>query len=205
MSEDDPSPGSISGRAQSTGGTTLDIGVAVACTEWRAGLPDASALCRDAAVAALDAAGFAPLFARIELGVRLTDDAEVRRLNRRYRGRDSATNVLSFPATDCTPGKPPAVPEAGAPLPLGDVVLAYQTADAEADAQGKTLSDHVCRLVVHGVLHLAGHDHRDAAESAVMERLEASVLAKLGAADRDPANRAPPHRPHGQSQPREQP
>ena len=205
MSEDDPSLGQIPGRSRATRETTPDISVAVARAAWRSRLPESAALCQKAAVAALDAAGFTPLFARIEVGVRLTDDAEVRRLNHRYRGRDSATNVLSFPATDLTPGNLPAPPAGGAPLPLGDVVLAYQTVRAEADAEGQPLADRVRHLVVHGVLHLAGYDHEDDAASTVMERLEAAVLAKLGVPSQPVPKRTPPRRRRGRARPREHP
>lgn len=199
MSEDDPASGPLPGHDPGPGSVIPDISVAVTSAGWRSGLSDADALCRGAAWAALDAAGFAPLLARIEVGVRLTDDAEVRQLNRRYRGHDTPTNVLSFPATDCTPGTPPSPPASGAPLPLGDIVLAYQRVRAEADAQGAPLADHVRRLVVHGALHLAGFDHEDDAESAVMERLEAAVLARL----QTPETNVPPGVPERrQSEPR---
>ncbi len=197
MSEDDPASGPLRGHEPSPGGEVPDISVAVASAGWRSGLSDATALCRGAAQAALDAAGFAPLFAYVEVGVRLTDDAEARRLNRRFRGRDSPTNVLSFPITECIAGTPPAPPAGGAPLPLGDIVLAYQRVRAEADAQGTPLADHVRRLVVHGALHLAGFDHEDDAGSAVMERLEAIALARLRARDRDTSPRVPVRRQDG--------
>ncbi len=191
MSEDDPASGSLPGHEPAPECEAPEISVAVVCAGWRSGLSDATALCRDAAQAALDAAGFAPLFAHVEVGVRLTDDIEARRLNRRFRGRDSPTNVLSFPITDCIPGTPPAPPAGGAPLPLGDIVLAYQRVCAEADAQGTPLANHVRRLVVHGALHLAGFDHDDDAGSATMEQLEAIALARLRSRDRDGPLAAP--------------
>ncbi len=179
MIDDDPSSGSRPGGSS----RSAIPEIAVACPGWRADLPDVVAMCRKTVAAALDAAGFAGCAAKIELGVRLTDDAESRRLNRRYRGRDIPTNVLSFPATACTPGMLPVPPVGGAPLPLGDVVLAYETTRAEADAQGKALADHVRHLLVHGVLHLAGYDHDDDAGAALMEPLETAVLAGLGVSD----------------------
>ena len=124
MSEDEPASGPLPGHEPTPGGEAPAISVAVASAGWRSGLSDATVLCRRAAQAALDVAGFAPIFAHVEVGVRLTDDAESRRLNRRFRGLDSPTNVLSFPITDCIPGTPPAPPAGGAPLPLGDIVLA---------------------------------------------------------------------------------
>ncbi|MCH7554789.1 MAG: rRNA maturation RNase YbeY [Proteobacteria bacterium] len=157
------------------------------CPAWRAALADCDALCRDAALAALAAAPVAAVVegsgAVIEIGIRLTDDAEARGLNQRYRGIDAPTNVLSFPITDCAPGVAPPPPPRGPPLALGDVVLAFQTIRDEAEAQGKTLADHVGHLVVHGVLHLVGYDHLDDDQAAVMEHIETVVLAELGVAN----------------------
>ncbi|MEZ5668424.1 MAG: rRNA maturation RNase YbeY [Alphaproteobacteria bacterium] len=115
-----------------------------------------------------------------ELTVVFDDDAAVRSLNARWRGKDRPTNVLSFPAA--TPAEL-AAPAAAMPLLLGDVVLAYETCRAEAEADGKRLADHVAHLVVHGVLHLLGHDHREEAEAERMEALETAILAGLGVAD----------------------
>ena len=113
MSEDDPASVPLPGHEPTPASEAPDISVAVASAGWRSGLSDATALCRSAAQAALDAAGFGPIFAHVEVGVRLTDDAEARRLNRQFRGRDSPTNVLSFPITDCIPGTPPAPEQPG--------------------------------------------------------------------------------------------
>jgi probable rRNA maturation factor len=98
----------------------------------------------------------------------LADDALQRRLNRDFRGRDKSANVLSFE---------------GAPASLGDVVLALETVASEAESQGKSLADHVAHLVVHGVLHLMGYEHRTSAQARRMERLEIAILAGLGIAD----------------------
>jgi probable rRNA maturation factor len=103
-----------------------------------------------------------------ELCLVLADDRLQRTLNRRFRGKDRSTNVLSFD---------------GAPDGLGDVVLALETVQAEAESQGKSLVDHVAHLVVHGVLHLMGHDHVGAAEARRMERLEREILTGLGIGD----------------------
>jgi probable rRNA maturation factor len=99
----------------------------------------------------------------------------VRRLNRRWRGQDRATNVLAFATGEQA--------ASGAPLLLGDVVLALETVEREAVEQGKPLADHVAHLVTHGVLHLAGFDHHAAPEARRMEALERRILAELGVPD----------------------
>jgi probable rRNA maturation factor len=106
-----------------------------------------------------------------ELAVTFTDDAHIRVLNRQFRRKDKPTNVLSFPAGP-----------AGSVL-LGDIVLAAETVSREADEQGISRRDHVIHLIVHGFLHLLGHDHEVEAEALVMERLETAILAAIGIAD----------------------
>jgi probable rRNA maturation factor len=105
------------------------------------------------------------------MAILLTDDAAVRDLNRRWRGKDAATNVLSFPAA-----------VSAAPW-LGDVALAYETCAREAEAQSKRLEHHVTHLVVHGVLHLVGWDHQTDAEAEEMEGRERDILARMGVPD----------------------
>ena len=135
---------------------------------WTAALPDAAVVAERAARAALGT---------VEGGVvvLLTDDGTVRDLNARFRGRDRPTNVLSFPAAEMI------IP--GQAAPLGDLVLAFGVCAAEAEAQGKTLADHLSHLTVHGVLHLLGRDHEDGAEAEAMEAEERTILATLGVAD----------------------
>ena len=105
--------------------------------------------------------------------VALVGDDEVHRLNREFRGFDKPTNVLSFPA-------PPAAVASDAPMFLGDVILARETIDREAAAQGVEFDAHVTHLIVHGVLHLLGFDHDADAAAAHMEKQETAILAALG-------------------------
>ena len=109
-----------------------------------------------------------------ELSIRVVESDEGQALNRDYRGRDYATNVLSFPAE-----LPP-----GVPLPiLGDLVLCAPVIAREANEQGKTLKHHYAHMVVHGVLHLLGYDHMQDAEAEAMEAIEREILASLGMPD----------------------
>ena len=103
-----------------------------------------------------------------EVAVLLADDATVRDMNARWRGKEGATNVLSFP-----PG-----PGAEA-RHLGDIVIAYETAAEEARLQGKPFDHHLAHLVVHGFLHLLGYDHESDANADAMERRERDILARL--------------------------
>ena len=157
-----------------------DIAVTVAGGRWRQVLPEAEAIGRRAAAAALAEPGAARaegVPAPAELAVVLGDDALLHRLNRKYRHINRPTNVLSFAAFAAGEPRPPG------PAPLGDVFVAFETVAAEAAQQDKTLAAHLSHLVVHGVLHLLGHDHEVAAEAEAMEALERSVLGRLGFAD----------------------
>lgn len=146
---------------------------------WPAG--DWSALATRAAVAA---AQVEPALAhpRLEVSVLFTSDAEVHTLNREWRGRDKPTNVLSFPMLDR--GDLLALRTEGPPELLGDIALAHETCAREATDKGVTLEAHATHLIVHGLLHLAGHDHVDSdAQAEAMESLEVKALAILGLAD----------------------
>lgn len=112
-----------------------------------------------------------------ELTVRIVSEEEGRALNKDFRGRDAATNVLSFPA-----GAPPAVLGDDA-LPFGDLVLCAPVVQREAALQGKKIDDHWAHLLVHGTLHLLGYDHEADAAAERMETLEAAILARQGLAD----------------------
>ena len=117
-----------------------------------------------------------------QVTVRLVGEDEGRSLNRDYRGKDYATNVLTFAYAE---GEAlPGLPEEGGDVPLaGDLVLCVPVVVREAAAQGKTLEAHFAHLVVHGMLHLQGLDHENEVEAAEMEALETSILRALGYAD----------------------
>lgn len=152
-------------------GPTLDI--RLQSRKWRE-IEDL----RPRILAAIDAAlALAPVkpLPGAELSLLLTDDKRIRIVNRDWRGFDKATNVLSFPA---------APPERIASSPVvGDIVIALETVVREAQAEEKSVGDHLSHLVIHGLLHLLGEDHETEEQAQRMEALETAALAKLGIAD----------------------
>ena len=152
------------------GPTRLDVAVGYAAP--RAGIPAATSFRRWVAAA------LAGRIREADLAIRLVGTKEGRALNRHYRGKDYATNVLSFPAE-----LPEGLPE-GVKLPLlGDLVLCAPVVAREAREQGKPLNAHYAHLTVHGVLHLLGWNHEDSREAECMEQLEREILAGLGVDD----------------------
>ncbi|KIQ25826.1 rRNA maturation RNase YbeY [Xanthomonas campestris pv. raphani] len=152
------------------GPVRLDVGVSYALP--RTGLPSSVSFRKWVAAA---------LKGRIreaDLAVRVVDEKEGCSLNHHYRGKDYATNVLSFPAE-----MPEGLPK-GVKMPLlGDLVICAPVVAREAAEQGKSLSAHYAHLTVHGTLHLLGWDHEDDKEADAMEQLEREILAELGIDD----------------------
>ena len=146
-----------------------------------------AALADKAATATFAALGLPEL--GFSLCVMGCDDARIAELNGAFRKKGVPTNVLSFPSENRHadgPGMLPALPEAGDaddPESLGDIAISYDTCARETIEQGKALKQHVTHLVVHGILHLLGYDHIDEADAALMEGLEARILASLGVDD----------------------
>jgi probable rRNA maturation factor len=148
----------------------LAVDIVIESPLWKA-QRGADAMLRRALAAA---AGLVPSDG--ELAVVLTDDAAIRALNRDWRGKDAATNVLSFPAKEARPDR-------RAPRLLGDVVIAYETVAREAAAEGKPFMHHLAHLAVHGFLHLVGYDHEANEDADAMEGLEIAILARLDVPD----------------------
>ena len=150
------------------------LDVAVGYGVPRAGVPAAVSFRRWVAAA---------LYGRIreaDLAIRIVGNKEGRALNHHYRGKDYATNVLSFPAEIAEGVKMPK----GVKMPLlGDLVICAPVVAREAKEQKKPLAAHYAHLTVHGALHLLGWDHEDEREAEAMEQLEREILAELGIAD----------------------
>lgn len=130
---------------------------------WSTIIPELESVCQTALNAAATHTG-----AKGEVSVLLTDDAEIQTLNRQWRGKDKATDVLSFPSDPMD-----------APF-LGDIAVALGVTQSDAETRNLTLPQHLSHLLIHGLLHLLGHDHKDDTEAAEMEALEIVALASLG-------------------------
>lgn len=135
-----------------------------------------------AALTASPQAALASSAATVEVAVLMTSDAEVRTLNRQYRGQDKPTNVLSFPMVQPDLIETLANTDDGEIL-LGDIVLAHGVCTAEAAERKVSLADHGAHLIVHGMLHLLGHDHMTDADAEAMEAIERAAMASLGLHD----------------------
>lgn len=151
----------------------IDIDILVDSPGW-GDERDLEAIARRSVDAAAAGAGLGDL--SCELSLVFTDDEAIRGLNAQWRGKDKPTNVLSFPATPLTPGARPG------PM-LGDIVIARETVEREAEREGKPFGHHLAHLLVHGFLHLLGYDHEDPAEAERMEALERRILAELSIPD----------------------
>ncbi|WP_224545233.1 rRNA maturation RNase YbeY [Mesorhizobium sp. CA16] len=157
---------------KSSAGTPVDIDIFVEAGAW----PAEAELTR--LVERAVAAAFAETGAggASELSVVFSDDAHIHALNAEWRGKDKPTNVLSFPAFSFSKG-------GKLPPMLGDIVLASETVSREAALEDKPVANHITHLVIHGLLHLLGHDHETDAEAEEMEAIERAALARLAIPD----------------------
>src|SRR3954453_4076201 len=171
----------------------LDISFSLEAGDWEAVVTDVERLVEEAARAAFEAAERPEILdgAPAEMSLVLADDALVQTLNRDYRDKDKPTNVLSFALLDGSDDTDDVLArDEGMPILIGDVILAFETVQREAHEQGKSIGDHLTHLVIHGVLHLLGYDHLSDPDADRMERLETSILARMGIADPYSANLA---------------
>lgn len=142
---------------------SIEIDIAISEDAWNSAFPALELITRDTVLKALH---MADIHHDTEISLSYVNDGEIQILNRDYRGKDKPTNVLSFPQNE--------------PAMLGDIVLAYETVVREAKEQEKPLENHLRHLLVHGVLHLLGHDHEEDGEAEAMESLEARILSEMG-------------------------
>ncbi len=142
---------------------------------WGRALPDLAEIAERAAALAIAETGRDP--GEWQVAVLACSDARIAELNARFRGREGATDVLSFPAFERVPER------AGPRTPLGDLAIALGPTREHAEAHAIPLKDHVLHLILHGCLHLLGYDHETEADAAVMEGAETRALARLGIPD----------------------
>lgn len=142
------------------------------------------ALAEQAAELALHHAGIATR--DVEIALLACDDARIATLNSAFRGKDNATNVLSWPALDLFPGRPGGAPARAIPddptgaVALGDIAIAFETVMAEAESAGIPADHHILHLILHACLHLLGYDHQIDTDAEIMENLEVRALASAG-------------------------
>lgn len=165
----------------------LKIHLDTASVKWQKAFPRMKSKIEQAAVMAFLAAKKPAAFKErgFDIDILLTDDKNIKKLNKTYRNKDMPTNVLSFPQFNVKGLKRSALDffPVNRNIPLGDVVLAFQTIAREGKEQKKELEDHVIHLIVHGTLHLLGYDHENTKDAKVMEKLECDILASLGYPD----------------------
>lgn len=152
---------------------SVQIEVIVGSTRWRR-QPRAKTVVKTAILAAAKAVSTS----RAELAIVLSDDSAIRALNRKWRGQNAPTNVLSFPFPAPAPGKK----RLASPY-IGDIVIAYQTTAREAAAEGKPFNHHLAHLAIHGFLHLLGYDHETDRDAREMERVERAILERIAIPD----------------------
>ena len=143
----------------------LEIDVQIPHAAWRKAWPRAASEIRQTILAAGEVAVFPAGLATAEVVVVLADDQKLKELNLQFRGKDKPTNVLSFPDDG---------------VPLGGLALAFQTVKREASEQRKSFVNHSKHMILHGFLHLLGHDHIKARDARLMERIEIAILSELG-------------------------
>ncbi|WP_422343477.1 rRNA maturation RNase YbeY [Parasphingorhabdus sp.] len=152
--------------------------------EWQDGI-DWQKRSENAANAAFSVSPFGPLTQKnfaLEISIKLSNNAEVRQLNAAYRGKDKATNVLSFPLVPHDLLSSLSNSDDGEVL-LGDIIMAHEICAHEAEEKCIAMEDHASHLLVHGVLHLLGYDHETETDALLMEALEIKALQNLGIAN----------------------
>ncbi len=166
--------------------SSINVDCLITDARWQKKLSDPGSLCSKLAAAVLGKENL-PLEPnqQMEISVTLSNDSEMRDLNRDHRDKDNATNVLSFPTYE--PDELDDVEQLGLPenmpLVLGDIIVALETTEREAGQENKSFTDHFAHLFVHGCLHLLGYDHEVDEEAEEMESREIELLSELGIAN----------------------
>jgi probable rRNA maturation factor len=158
----------------------ISIDINIEEESWLKYLPTAEAVIKAAAIAALYGSGIAASANNIEVSILLANNESIRKLNRDYRSKDKATNVLSFPLENFLAGQ---YDDVAGDIAIGDVIFALETIKSEALEQNKLPEQHLAHLAVHGTLHLIGYDHENEHDAQIMEALESDVLEGLGIAN----------------------
>jgi len=157
------------------------VAINVEDNAWREAVPDLDVSVADTVSVAMNMAiarsGNVRKKQETEISLLFTNNQKVQALNAQYRGADRPTNVLSFPGHIDQDSSVSSV------IPLGDIALAFELIDQEAAAQGKSVSDHMSHLIVHGLLHLLGYDHKHDRDAVEMEQLERRILMSMGLHD----------------------
>ncbi len=159
----------------------LNLDVNIQLDEWLTAIPEIELVIEKTTRHVLEATGLSEYANSIEVSILLTDDEAIKALNDEYRDKDKPTNVLSFPQEEMDPD---AYDEwDGKDVVLGDVICALETIKHEAQEQDKELLHHFTHMLVHGILHLQGHDHGTEREAEEMEALETEILEDLSIPD----------------------
>ncbi len=157
----------------------LDIDFEVQDNAWNNKLEELTDLTIKISKEVLRKAGLSKHIKNAEISVMLTDNDSIQKLNLQYRGKDKATNILSFPAQDTILKQSDELKFPDGFVMLGDIVFAYRTVEDEAQMQGKDFNNHFSHLLVHGILHLLGYDHQSDQETMEMENIEVEILSSF--------------------------
>ena len=161
-----------------------ELNIVISDSNWERTLPDISNLCKQvfattfAFMAKEESSELFATKAALNINLSLSNDKEVHRLNKEFRGMDKPTNVLSFANIDA-PDFEEELASSDDTLELGDIIIALETLEREAKEQNISLHDHLSHLLVHGLLHLLGYDHQEDDEAEHMESLEIKILQQL--------------------------
>lgn len=157
----------------------FDIEITCDNDKWYEILPDVEEVITHSCINAVKASSIDSLTDLIEVSVLLSGDSFIKQLNSQFREKNRPTNVLSFPGQEYKAGEYGATPY----VMLGDIALALETIQKEAEEETKSFHDHLCHLVIHGTLHLLGYDHEKKKDAELMEGLEVKILKDMGISD----------------------